>query len=123
MLRGTPIMLKISTDTPRVFYVETTWKRSFLRCFNVKYTWCVCRNHSSTINLLQKKSSHFQFTIFSLTATNNKTECAVKFDISSVFISMLGKFCTKTVQLQFCLKGEKIIKWRENNSKTSQMTR
>ena len=32
------------TNTPRVFHVETTWKRSFLRRFNVEYTWCVCRD-------------------------------------------------------------------------------
>ena len=30
------------TNTPRVFHVETTWKRLFLRCFNAEYTWCVC---------------------------------------------------------------------------------
>ena len=34
------------TNTPRVFHVETTWKRSFPRLFNVKYTWCVCRKES-----------------------------------------------------------------------------
>ena len=31
------------TNTPRGFYVETTWKRSFPRRFNVESTWCVCR--------------------------------------------------------------------------------
>ena len=31
------------TNTPRVFHVETTWKRSFLRHLNVEYTRCVCR--------------------------------------------------------------------------------
>ena len=30
-------------NTPCAFHVETTWKQSFSRCFNVKYTWCVCR--------------------------------------------------------------------------------
>ena len=30
-------------DTPRVFHVETTWKKSFPRRFNVEYTRCVCR--------------------------------------------------------------------------------
>ena len=30
-------------NTPRVFHVETTWKRSFPRRFYVEYTWCVCR--------------------------------------------------------------------------------
>ena len=32
-----------STSKPRVFHVETTWKMSFSRRFNVKYTWCVLR--------------------------------------------------------------------------------
>ena len=32
-------------STPRVFHVETTWKRPFLRRFNVEYTWCVCKGH------------------------------------------------------------------------------
>ena len=27
------------TNAPRLFHVETTWKRSF----NVEYTWSVCR--------------------------------------------------------------------------------
>ena len=31
------------TNTPRVFHVETTWKRSFPRRFNVEYTWNLCR--------------------------------------------------------------------------------
>ena len=31
------------TNTPYVFHVETTWKRSFPRRFNVEYTWNVCR--------------------------------------------------------------------------------
>ena len=31
------------TNTPRVFHVETTWKRPIPRRFNMKYTWCVCR--------------------------------------------------------------------------------
>ena len=31
------------TYTPRVFHVETTWKRSFPRRFNVEYTWFVRR--------------------------------------------------------------------------------
>ena len=32
-----------STNTPRRFHVETTWKRLFLRHFNVESRWCVCR--------------------------------------------------------------------------------
>ena len=31
------------TSTPRVFHVETTWKRPFPRRFNVEYTWSICR--------------------------------------------------------------------------------
>ena len=31
------------TNTPCVFHVETTWKRSFPCSFNVEYTWYVCR--------------------------------------------------------------------------------
>ena len=34
----------IPINTPRVFHVETTWKRPFLRRFNVEYTWCDCRD-------------------------------------------------------------------------------
>ena len=30
------------TNTPYVFYVETTWKRSFQTLFNVEFTWYVC---------------------------------------------------------------------------------
>ena len=32
-----------STNTPRVFHVETTWKRLLPRRFNLESTWCVCR--------------------------------------------------------------------------------
>ena len=31
------------TNTICVFHVEMWWKRLFPRCFNVKYTQCVCR--------------------------------------------------------------------------------
>ena len=34
----------IPANIPRVFYVKTTWKRSFPRRFNMEYTWCVCRD-------------------------------------------------------------------------------
>ena len=34
----------IPTNARRVFHVETMWKWSFPRRFNVEYTWCVCRN-------------------------------------------------------------------------------
>ena len=33
-------------NTTRGFHVETTWKRSFPRRFNVESTWCVCRQHA-----------------------------------------------------------------------------
>ena len=33
----------ISTNTPRVFHVETTWKLPFPRRFNVEYKCCVCK--------------------------------------------------------------------------------
>ena len=32
----------IPTNTSRGFHVETTWKRSFPRRFNVESAWCVC---------------------------------------------------------------------------------
>ena len=33
------------TKIPRIFNVETTWKRPFPRRFNVEYTLCVCREN------------------------------------------------------------------------------
>ena len=42
------------TNTPRVFHVETTWRRLFPRRFNVKYTLRVCRVFS------QKTSARLQ---------------------------------------------------------------
>ena len=44
---------EIPTNTPRGFHVETTWKRSFPRRFNVESTLCVCRDY------LQKCEEHF----------------------------------------------------------------
>ena len=38
------VQRKTPTNTPRVFQVETTWKRPFPRRFNLEYTWCVCRD-------------------------------------------------------------------------------
>ena len=38
------------TNIPRVFHVETTWKRSFPRHFNVEYTRCVCRVNALSIS-------------------------------------------------------------------------
>ena len=44
------------TKTPRVFQIETTWKRPFPpfpRRLNLEYTWCVCRE-SSKIKISMK---------------------------------------------------------------------
>ena len=44
MYRSKFITLNVCpTNTPRIFHVEATWKRSFPRCFNVEDTWSVCR--------------------------------------------------------------------------------
>ena len=40
---GVRLLNRFPTNTPRVFHIETTWKRLFTRRFNLKYTWCVCR--------------------------------------------------------------------------------
>ena len=42
-------LVLIPTNTLRGFHVETTWKRSFPRCFNVESTWCVCSVFGSLI--------------------------------------------------------------------------
>ena len=47
------------TNTPRGFYVETTWKWSFPRRFNVESTWCVCREALSRINCIKWTSHTF----------------------------------------------------------------
>ena len=47
-MKHTMQVTQYSTNTPRVFHVEKTWKRSFPRRFNVEeYTWCVCRVDSN----------------------------------------------------------------------------
>ena len=38
------VLWRIPTNTPCVFHVETTWKRSFPRVFNVEHTRCICGN-------------------------------------------------------------------------------
>ena len=38
---GAEIRREYPTNTPRMFHVETRWKQSFPRRFNVEYTWCV----------------------------------------------------------------------------------
>ena len=44
-----------STNTPRVFHVETMWKRPFPRRFNVEYMWCVYSRFDKTWLLLYPK--------------------------------------------------------------------
>ena len=52
MLSANPITIDInSTNTPRVFHVETTWKQQFPHHFNVKYAWCVCREEAVIVKL------------------------------------------------------------------------
>ena len=47
-MKHTMQVTQYPTNTPRVFHVEKTWKRSFPRRFNVEeYTWCVCRVDSN----------------------------------------------------------------------------
>ena len=59
--------MEIPTNTPRVFHVETTWKRSFPRRFNMEYTWSVCR-----VNIFE--ASCFQHSkIFQVAAWNYKS--------------------------------------------------
>ena len=43
IVRISSINTAFLTNKPRVFHVETTWKRPFPSRFNVEYTWCVCR--------------------------------------------------------------------------------
>ena len=42
----------IHANTPRVFHVETTWKRKFPHRFNMDYTWCVCKVSTANDNNL-----------------------------------------------------------------------
>ena len=56
------------TNTSRVFYVKTTWKRPFACRFNVEYMWCICRIRA-LLNifdgaLLQKQLSSFNNELF-----------------------------------------------------------
>ena len=46
------------TNTPCIFHVETTWKRSFSRRFKVEYTWCVCSLISKKPSLSLKSKFH-----------------------------------------------------------------
>ena len=49
------------TNTPRGFHVETTWKRSFPRRYDVESTWCVCRE--GTPRLFRKAGKLWQMHI------------------------------------------------------------
>ena len=37
------------TNTSRVFHVETTWKWTFPRHFNLEYTWFVCNSLGNSL--------------------------------------------------------------------------
>ena len=50
-----PTSYVFPTNTPRVFHVEATWKRSFPRRFNVEYMWSVCRVIQSKYHTKRKK--------------------------------------------------------------------
>ena len=45
------------TNTPRIFHVETTWKRAFPYRFKVGYTWCVCKINSIVKPYIAKKTA------------------------------------------------------------------
>ena len=47
------------TNIPRVFHVETTWRRSFPRRFNVEYKWSVCRENTFGRLLLTQEKRVF----------------------------------------------------------------
>ena len=49
----------IPTNTPRVFHVETTWKRLFPRRFNVEYTWSVCWDVYVYVQVLKNSNRLF----------------------------------------------------------------
>ena len=45
------------TNTPRIFHVETTWKRAFPYRFKVGYTWCICKINSIVKPYIAKKTA------------------------------------------------------------------
>ena len=58
-------LVKSRTNTPCVLHVETTWKCSFPRRFNVEYMWNVCRVTIVTKNsILDAGRTTASFTIF-----------------------------------------------------------
>ena len=48
------------TNTPRVFPVETTWKRSFPCRFYVEYTWSVCKKSKYEFSVMETWYSGWQ---------------------------------------------------------------
>ena len=44
------LTLNFPINTPRIFHVETTWKRSFPRRFNVEHMWCAYSERVNFIN-------------------------------------------------------------------------
>ena len=58
------------TNTPRVFHVETTWKRTFPRSFNVEYKWSVCR----AVSVVNKSNKHKFLITISTTLCNHAVE-------------------------------------------------
>ena len=72
------------TNTPRIFHVEMTWKRSFPRRFNVKYTWCIYRVLSTCDFYggdLNKNSSETQLSLIRALFEDRKTSIEVSFII------------------------------------------
>ena len=59
-----------TTNTLRVFHVETTWKRRYPRRFNVEYTWCawrvVWRNIAKNLDTFHLRSLTHLWSMFSL---------------------------------------------------------
>ena len=53
------------TNTPREFHVETMWKRPFPRRFNVEFTWCVCREVFSPVDMTKSAVFFFFLRIWS----------------------------------------------------------
>ena len=61
--RFTPMFPFYPTNTPRVFHVATTWKRSFPSRFNLECTWCVCKVFSFYLCKHQKISGCLEFLV------------------------------------------------------------
>ena len=90
-----------TTNTPGGFHVETTWKRSFPRRFNMESTWCVCRQdsltHSLSLHTFSTLSGHIAR--FGIPPCNNA-------------ISNMGKNLTLGV----------LVQWHDKYSATETLT-